>query len=157
MKIGRYDKEVSGTMVWILFAGLMLPAMLALIGGATMFQSHLDTEGLEMLVGGLLALAVQLGLIRAGYRRQLAWVLGIGWASVLAYNAWMAFGPPIGRAILSLIVGTCVSGWEFLASISRLEWIALFGLVVVFSGFVSVERLLQRILDELKLMDIRCP
>ena len=137
--LGRFDKSVSGEIVWILLAGLMLPALVALLGGATMFQDWHDTEGLEMLVGGAVILAVQIGLLAVGYRRQLAWALGIGWAGFLAIGVLVEFGPSIIHGVLSLIGGifswiavASLIGWELLASITRLEWIVLGGFAVVF-------------------------
>ncbi len=129
--LGRFDKEVSGEVVWILFAGIMVPALFILLGGAMVVHSWRDREGLEMLVGGALALAVEIGLIVTGCRRQLAWGLGIGWGSLLAYGAMVEYGPPIIRGAISWIVGICVIGWELLASITRLEWIILVGFAVV--------------------------
>src|ERR1039457_4081980 len=99
----RFDKEISGRTQLIFFGGLLIPAFFALLGGSMIVQNWRNAEGIEMFGCSALALAVQIGLIAAGYGRQLAWALGIGWGAFLAIGVLVEYGPRIAREVLSCI------------------------------------------------------
>jgi len=155
--LGRFDEEASGKMAWIMFAGVLPAAFCTLVGGAIVIHNWGDTEGVEMLVGGACALAAIIGLTVAGYRRQLIWALGIGWAGLLAYAALLDYGPrmwSVIRGIPFLIGGVFVFGWELLTSITRLEWIFLIAAWLVLRALARLSRQIQTLI-ELALADRR--
>jgi len=155
--LGPLDKRVSGRFVWIVYAAFLPAGIFILVGAAALFRNPRDTEALAMLLGGLCVLAAAVGLTFTGYQRHLSWAIGIGWAGLLAFATLLDYGPrlwSVASRIPAWMAGSFASGWDLLASITRLEWILLIAAWLVLRALARLSRQIQMLI-ELTLRDSR--